>query len=73
MNNNLKTIFFKLSYNQTLRKTTKKLFVYFPVLKSKLMDLRDNSYTKTTKEKQKYEGKFLNSIKKEIEEKRGKI
>jgi hypothetical protein len=72
MKNILKSIFFKLSYNTTLRRIAKRIFVYFPTLKSKLIDLRDNSYTQTTIEKPIYKSDFLVTIKKEIEDKREK-
>jgi len=72
MKNILKSLFFKLSYNVTLRKIAKKIFVYFPKLKSKLIDLRDSSYTAKTKEKIIYKNNFLTSIKEEIENKKRK-
>ncbi|MCF6331015.1 MAG: hypothetical protein L3I99_05650 [Sulfurimonas sp.] len=72
MKNILKSLFFKLSYNITLRKLAKKIFVYFPILKSKLINLRDNSYTHTKKEKQVYKSDFLSTIKEEIEDKKTK-
>jgi len=72
MKNILKSLFFKLSYNLALRKLAKRIFVYFPKLKSKLIDLRDSSYTHTKKEKLIYKSDFLNTIKKEIEDKKTK-
>lgn len=72
MKNILKSIFFKLSYNLTLRKIANKIFVYFPRLKSKLIDLRDNSYSPSSTKKPIYESDFLTTIKKEIEEQRDK-
>jgi len=68
----LKSIFFKLSYNLALRKIANKIFVYFPTLKSKLIELRDNSYSPTITQKPVYESDFLDTIKKEIEEQREK-
>jgi len=72
MKNILKSLFFKLSYNTTLRKIAKRIFVYFPKLKSQLINLRDNSYTHTNKEKPIYKSDFLNIIKNEIENKKAK-
>ena len=72
MKNIFKSIFFKLSYNFTLRKIANKIFVYFPTLKSKLINLRDNSYSPTITKKPIYESDFLLTIKKEIEEQREK-
>lgn len=68
MKNYLKTIFFKLSYNETLRAIAVKIFVYFPHLKLKLKDLRDNSFVPIKTKKQKFTSNFLFDIKKEIEE-----
>jgi len=68
MKNYIKTIFFKLSYNKILRSIAVKIFVYFPHLKLKLKDLRDNSYISTNIQKQNYSTDFLFTIKKEIEE-----
>jgi len=73
MKNILKSIFFKLSYNITLRKIASKVFVYFPTLKSKLMELRDSSYSPSKEKKIKYESDFLNTIKKEIENKKAVV
>ena len=70
MKNIFKSIFFALSYNLALRKIANKIFVYFPTLKSKLVDLRDNSYSPTVTQKPIYESDFLNAIKKEIEDQR---
>ncbi len=67
MKNYLKSLFFKLSYNETLRKIAKKIFVYFPNLKVKLKDIRDNSYVPKTKQKQHYSSDLLTSIKEEVE------
>jgi len=70
MKNMLKGIFFKLSYNTTLRKIAKKIFTYFPKLKSKLVELRDSSYTGPKVKKALYKSDFLTAIKKEIETKK---
>lgn len=70
MKNILKSLFFKLSYNATLRKLAKRIFIYFPKLKTKLINLRDSSHTPTNKEKQIYKSDFLSTIKKEIEDKK---
>ncbi|XOB61329.1 hypothetical protein ACMC56_12030 [Campylobacterota bacterium DY0563] len=67
MKNYLKSIFFKLSYNESLRLIARKIFVYFPNLKMKLKDLRDNSYIPKKIEKKEYSSDFLFNIKKEIE------
>ena len=69
MKNILKSIFFKLSYNLTLRRYANKIFVYFPLLKTKLVAIRDSSYSPTITQKPVYKSDFLNTIKKEIEEK----
>lgn len=68
MSNILKSIFFKLSYNLMFRKIAKKVFVYFPKLKYKLIKLRDSGYSAKSNPK-KYTNKndFLESIKLEIE------
>jgi len=63
-----KSIFFKVSYNLTLRKYANKFFVYFPSLKAKLVKIRDSSYSPNISEKQIYKSDFLESIKREIEE-----
>jgi hypothetical protein len=72
MKNILKGIFFKLSYNLTLRKIANKIFVYFPTMKSKLVALRDSSYSPKEMVKPVYESDFLDTIKQEIEEQREK-
>jgi len=69
MKNILKGIFFKLSYNLTLRKMANKIFKYFPTLKLKLVKMRDSSYSPTIKEKPVYKSDFLQKIKTEIEQK----
>ena len=69
MKNVLKSIFFKLSYNLTLRRYANKVFVCFPTLKSKLVAIRDSSYSPTITNKPVYESDFLDAIKKEIESK----
>jgi len=69
MKNILKSIFFKLSYNMTLRRYANKIFVYFPLLKVKLVAIRDSSYSPTITEKPVYKSDFLETIKQEIEEK----
>lgn len=69
MKNILKSIFFKLSYNLTLRRYANKIFVYFPTLKVKLVAIRDSSYSPTITQKPVYQSDFLETIKKEIEEK----
>jgi hypothetical protein len=63
-------MFFKLSYNLTLRKIANKIFVYFPKLKSKLVYLRDSSYTPVDKVQKEYSSDFLINIKAEIEKKK---
>ncbi|MEA1892776.1 MAG: hypothetical protein U9N33_08700 [Campylobacterota bacterium] len=70
MKNILKSLFFKLSYNLKMRKFANKIFVYFPKLKSKLVELRDSSYTQPNEEKPRYTSDFLDTIKKEIEDKK---
>jgi len=72
MINSLLGILFKLSYNQKLRVIAKKVFKYFPTLKSKLVFLRDNGLISYEKPIQ-YEGNnFLLDLKKEIIEHKGK-
>jgi hypothetical protein len=56
-----------LSYNETLRKIARKIFVYFPNLKVKLKDIRDNSYVPKKTQKQYYSSDLLTSIKEEVE------
>jgi len=73
MRNTIKSIFFKLSYNTTLRKIAKRIFVYFPNLKHKIIEFRDSSYTPSKVKKTLYTSDFLNTIKKEIENKRKAI
>jgi len=68
MKNILKGIFFKLSYNLKMRKVANKIFVYFPKLKTKLVGIRDSSYTPKYKEKIIFTSDFLLAIKKEIED-----
>ena len=70
MNNLLKTIFFKLSYNLTLRKFANIIFKYFPKLKLKLIKLRDSSTNKNLEQSVYYDSNVLHNIKKEIETKR---
>ncbi len=69
MKNILKSIFFKLSYNLTIRRYANKIFVYFPSLKVKLVAIRDSSYSPTITKKPVYKSDFLDTIKQEIEEK----
>ena len=69
MKNILKSIFFKLSYNLTLRRYANKIFVYFPTLKVKLVAIRDSSYSPTITQKPVYKSDFLDTIKKELEKK----
>lgn len=68
MRNYIKAIFFKLSYNKLLRSIAAKIFVYFPHLKLKLKDLRDNSSISINVKKQNYASDLLFNITKEIEE-----
>lgn len=70
MKNILKAIFFKLSYNLTLRKMANKIFAYFPKAKTKLIAIRDSSYSPKYKEKIIFTSDFLITIKKEIEERK---
>jgi len=70
MKNLLKSMFFKLSYNLAMRKIANKIFMYFPKLKSKLLYLRDSSYTPTDKVQNVYTSDFLINITKEIETKK---
>jgi len=69
MKNILKSIFFKLSYNLTLRRYANKFFVYFPNVKVKLVAIRDSSYSPSITQKTVYKSDFLETIKQEIEEK----
>lgn len=69
MKNILKSIFFKLSYNLTLRRYANKFFVYFPNVKVKLVAIRDSSYSPSITQKPVYKSNFLETIKQEIEEK----
>lgn len=68
MKNILKAMFFKLSYNLTLRKIANKIFYYFPRLKTKLVAIRDSSYVPKYKEKIIFTSDFLLTIKKDIED-----
>ncbi len=67
--NILKSIFFKLSYNLTLRRYANKFFVYFPNIKVKLVAIRDSSYSPSITQKTIYKSNFLKTIKQEIEQK----
>lgn len=65
-----KSIFLKVSYNPTIKKVANKVFIYFPKLKTQLLALRDSSYMITPK-KNIYMNDFLETIKKEVEDKKG--
>lgn len=61
----LKAFLFKLSYNPHLRKIAKKIFVYFPSLKQKLITLRDNGYARPDAEVI-YDSYLLEKIEKDV-------
>ena len=67
MKNILKGLLFKLSNNTKLKNFAKKILIHFPKLKAKLVDLRDNSYTPSTKKPKYYKSNFLDAIKTEIQ------
>ena len=69
MKNILKNTIVKLSYNRTLIAIAKKVLVKFPLLKLKLIKLRDSSYGVKNSPNFEVEhyNELLDSIKKEVE------
>ncbi|MEA2018425.1 MAG: hypothetical protein U9N59_08245, partial [Campylobacterota bacterium] len=56
--------------NHILRKIAKRVFVYFPTLKLKLIELRDGGYVQASSKQYINKNNFLDFIKKDIESKR---
>lgn len=71
MKNKLLAILFKLSYNNSLRKLAKKIFIYFPKLKGKIKRLLNSGTISSPNNNLAYKDDFILAIKEEIEQKRG--
>lgn len=72
MKNILKSLFVQLSYNETLKSIAKKVLMKFPLLKLKLLRLRDASYATSSSNNRQdiYKSDFLDNIKIEIEKRK---